>query len=234
MRCGDVVDLRQFLHHQVVGVLAGGRASSCRPVQLASLFTSSDIEIVKLFHRTDPSDITCVIGGISEGEITTISGNERLQMAPQIEAARRSAEQHRRRHGELVAEHGAQSIEHPARHGDLNRARRAPLLALRCRSRMHSSSMELSSVTTFSWPCSSSSGRISARPSACRAGFHQDHRILVDGRSFHQRFENRAQIADRNLFAQQLLQNLLHFAQSSSASGSARRPASGANRRGGR
>src|SRR5208337_5433405 len=44
-------------------------------------------------------------------------------------------------------------------------------------------------------------------------GFNQRHRILRGGRGIEQSLENRRQVADRYLLAQQLLQDLLHFAQ---------------------
>ena len=44
-------------------------------------------------------------------------------------------------------------------------------------------------------------------------GFVQHHRVLAHARGFDQRFQNRAQVADRYLFAQQLLQGFLNFSQ---------------------
>ena len=73
--------------------------------------------------------------------------------------------------------------------------------------------MELSSVTTFSSPRASSSGRTSARPKRMSCRFDQQDRVLADGRAFNHAFENRSQIANRDLFTQQLLENFLHFSQ---------------------
>ena len=114
--------------------------------------------------------------------------------------------------GDLVAEAGAQPIQNSAGHGDLHAP---PAVSCGCcdEVRLHSSSMERSSVTTLSWPLVSSSGRMTARARERAAPPPPDERVLIDRCRFHQRFENGAEIADGNLLAQQLLQDLLHFTQ---------------------
>ncbi len=82
-----------------------------------------------------------------------------------------------------------------------------------CGSKVCSNSLSspCSSTNTFSPPSPSSSGCTSPRPSDWRTALHQMHHVLRLLRRLHKNFEDRTEIANRDLLPQQLLQHALYL-----------------------
>src|SRR5882724_4744862 len=138
--------------------------------------------------------------------------DERFEQPAQVKTHRTVAEKNRGAEGNFVAHKLLQACQNMAER-DNRSSRRALSTGLRIQlalkfvldGRVECQNLEFAIIAEE---------RLHQRATQCLAGgFYQGELRLVDGSSFEQRLQNRGEIAHGYLFPQQLLQNLLNFAE---------------------